>query len=168
MRLLLTSEFATRPGSPYSETELVSSELLLNGKPTRLIVTGAVMEAALEWLGYRIAFLTDDIPFEDMLRIYMFDAKMALVDAAVLGAMYSTGTFTKLSLQPPNTLTFRFFGGAVWRMVLLAKREFCIPALSDPSGVSRKFQFFSHFRIDGKPQPDGVRGISRHSDTATS
>lgn len=157
MRLLSTSEFAARLASAYSDTELATSELLLDGKPTGLIVTGTVLEAALEWQGCRIAFLTDDIPFEDMLRIYMFDANMTLVDAAVLGAMYSTGTFAELSLQPPDALTFRFFGGTVWRMVLLAEREFCLPVLSDPSGVSRKFKFFRHFRIEGKPQPEGVR-----------
>ncbi|WP_158568006.1 MULTISPECIES: hypothetical protein [unclassified Duganella] len=59
-------------------------------------MTGAVLEAALEWQGYRIAFFTDDISFEDMLRIYMFDANMALVDAAVLGAMYSTGIYAAM------------------------------------------------------------------------
>lgn len=167
MRLLSTSEFAARLASPYSDTELATSELLLDGKPTGLIVTGAVLEAAVEWQSCRIAFLTDDIPFEDMLRIYMFDANMTLVDAAVLGAMYSTGTFTKLSLQPPNALTFHFFGGTVWRIVLLAERELGLPFLSDPSGVSRKFQFFRHFRIEGKPQPEGVRGVSNQSGTAT-
>lgn len=166
MRLLSTSEFATRLASPYTDTQLASSELLLDGKPTGLIVTGAVLEAALEWQGYRIAFLTDDIPFEDMLRIYMFDADMTLVDAAVLGAMYSTGTFAELNLQPPNALTFRFFGGTVWRMVLLAEREMAFPFLSDPSGVSRKFKFLRHFRIEGKPQPEGARGISSQSETA--
>lgn len=167
MRLLYTSEFAARLASPYSDTELATSELLLDGKPTGLVVTGAVLEAAIEWQGCRIAFLTDDIPFEDMLRIYMFDAKMTWVDAAVLGAMYSTGTFTELRLQPPNALTFRFFGGTVWRMVLLAERELRLPYLSDPSGVSRKLQFFRHFRIEGKPQPEGVRGVASQSDTAT-
>ncbi len=127
---------------------MASSELLVDGKPTGLIVTGAVLEAALEWQGCRVAFLTDDIPFEEMLRIYMFDANMTLVDAAVLGAMYSTGVFAKLSLQPPDALTFRFFGDTLWRMVLLAEREFALPFLSDPSGVNRKFKFFRHFRIE--------------------
>ena len=167
MRLLSTSEFATRLASPYTDTELASSELLVDGKRTGLIVTGAVLEAALEWQGCRIAFLTDDIPFEDMLRIYMFDANMTLVDAAVLGAMYSTGTFSELNLQPPNALMFRFFGGTIWRMVVLAEREFALPFLSDPSGVSRKLKFFRHFRIEGKPQPDRVRGVSSQAETAT-
>lgn len=156
MRILSTSEFATRLASPYTDTELASSELLLDGKPTGLIVTGSVLEAALEWQGCRVAFLTDDIPFEDMLRIYMFDANMTLVDAAVLGAMYSTGTFAELSLHPPNALTFRFFAGTAWRMVLLAEREFSLSFVSDPSGVRRKLKFFRHFRIEGRPQPAGV------------
>ena len=52
-------------------------------------------------------------------------------------------------------------------MVLLAERELGLSFLSDPSGVSRKFQFFRHFRIEGKPQPEGVPGVSSQSDTAT-
>ncbi|NGZ88273.1 hypothetical protein GW587_28970 [Duganella sp. SAP-35] len=156
MRLLSTTEFAARPAAPYTDTQLASCELLLDGKPTGLIATGAVLEAALEWQGCRLAFLTDDIPFEDMLRIYMFDASMTLVDSAELGAIYSTGTFAELRLQPPNALTFRFFGGTVWRMTLLAEKEFAPPLLSDPSGVSRKFKLFRRFRIEGKPIPEGV------------
>ena len=140
------------------DTELASSELLLAGSPTGLTVTGEVLEAAVVWQGYHIAFFTDGIPFEDMLRIYMFDANMTLIDAAVLGAMYSTGAFTDLRLQPPNALTFRFFGGIVWRMVLLTEREFALPFLSAPSGVHRSFKFFRHFRIEGKPHPEEVPG----------
>ena len=112
-------------------------------------MTGAVLEAAIEWHECRIAFFTDDIPYEDMLRIYMFDVAMTLVDAATLGARYSTGTFAELTLQPPNSVSFRFFGGTVWRMVLLDDQEFALPFLSDPGGVRRKFKFFRHFRIEG-------------------
>jgi hypothetical protein len=160
MRLLPTSELATRLASPYTDTAMASSELLLGDNPTGRIVTGAVLEAALEWQGYRIAFFTDDIPFEDMLRIYMYDANMTFVDAAVLGAMYCTGVFSDLKLQPPNALTFDFFGDTVWRMVLLAEREFALPFVSDPRGVWRKFKFFRHFRIEGKPQPERTRASS--------
>lgn len=157
MRLLSPSEFAVRLASPYAASELATSELLLNGKPTGPIVTGQVLEAAVEWQGFRVAFLTDDIPFEDMLRIYMFDASMTLVDAAVLGAMYSTGTFSALSLEPPDAMTFRFFRGVTWRMVLLPGREFAFPLLSDPSGSSRKFSFFRHFRLEDEPQQEGLQ-----------
>ncbi|WP_432382958.1 hypothetical protein [Duganella sp. P38] len=85
------------------------------------------------------------------LRIYMFDDNMTQVDAAVLCVMYYTGTFAELALHPPDTLSFRFFGGIVWRMVLLSEQEFAFPFLSDPSGVSRAFKFFRHFRVEDKP-----------------
>jgi hypothetical protein len=107
VRLLPTSKFAARLASPPSDTELPSSELLLDGRPSGLIVTGAVLETALEWQGCSIVFFTDDIPYEDMLRIYMFDANLTLADSAVLGSRYSTGTFAELNLLPPNSLTFR-------------------------------------------------------------
>ena len=138
---------------------MATSELLADGVPTKVVVTGAVLETAVQWRDYRVAFFTDDIPFEEMLRIYMFDANMALIDAAVFGAMYSTGTFAELRLQPPDTLTFRFFGGIIWRLVLLNEREFALPFVSDPRGVSRKFKFFRQFRVEGKPQPEGTPDI---------
>nr|WP_315221036.1 hypothetical protein [uncultured Duganella sp.] len=166
MKLLPTATFSARLASPPTDMELPSCELLLDGKPSGLIVTGAVLETALEWQGCSIAFFTDDIPYEDMLRIYMFDANMTLVDSAVLGSRYSTGTFAELNLLPPNLLTFRFFGGTVWRLVLLDKQEFALPFLSDPGGVSRKFKFFRHFRIEGKPQPEGACEISNQRDKA--
>jgi len=36
------------------------------------------------------------------------DANTTLINAAALGAMYSTCTFAELSLQPPRALTFAF------------------------------------------------------------
>ena len=57
MRLLPTSKFAAQLASPLIDTELPSSELLFDGKPSGLIVTGAVLETALEWQGCSIAFL---------------------------------------------------------------------------------------------------------------
>jgi hypothetical protein len=51
------------PASPGTDTELACSELLQAGKRTGIVVTGAVLEAAVEWKNYRIVFVTDDIPF---------------------------------------------------------------------------------------------------------
>ena len=161
MRLLSTSEFAAELASPYSESELARSELVIDGKRTGIVVTVAVLEAALAWHNYRLAFLTDDIPFEETLRIYMFDSDLKTVDTASLGAMYSTGTFAELKLQPPNAVTFRFFGGIIWRMVLLTEQEFALPCLSDPSGVHRPFKFLRQFRVEGKPQPESARSAAR-------
>lgn len=154
MRLLSRAEFSIRPHRPYTNLTLETSELLINGAPSGIILTGAILEAAVAWQGNTIAFLTDDIPFEDMLRMYMLDVERRVIDSAVLGAMYATGRFDALTLLPPDTLTFSFIGGITWRLVLLQNEEFAVPWLSDPRGVSRPLKCFRRFRLLGKPLPE--------------
>jgi len=66
---------------------------MLNGAPTGTIVDGAILEAALKWHEYTLLFLTDDIPFEDALRIYLLDEKFNVMDSAQIMWIYATGIF---------------------------------------------------------------------------
>ena len=68
MRLLSNSEFAARLASPNTDTALASSELLVDGKPTGVIVDGAILEAAVDWHGCRIAFFTD--PWGNLFELF--------------------------------------------------------------------------------------------------
>lgn len=154
MRLLLPSECAIRPCQPYSDKAMATSTIIMDGKVTDLEVTGAVLEAAVTWRDQRLLFLTDDILHEDMLRIYLLDAQHRLLDTAVLGAAYSTGAFSDLRLLPPNSLSFSFIGDITWLLLLLSQREFAVPWLSDPRGVSRPWKFHRSFRLEGKPLAD--------------
>jgi hypothetical protein len=45
------------------------SELVLNSIPTGTHIQGATLEAAVEWNSYYLLFTTDDVPYEEMLRI---------------------------------------------------------------------------------------------------
>jgi len=154
VRLLLPSECAIRPCQPDSDKAMATSTIVMDGEVTDLEVTGAILEAAVAWREQRLLFLTDDILHEDMLRIYLLDAQHRLLDTAVLGAAYSTGAFSDLRLLPPNSLSFSFIGDITWRLLLLSQREFAVPWLSDPRGVSRPWKFHRSFRLEGKPLPD--------------
>ncbi|GEM_PF-3905238 len=79
----------------------------------------------------------------------------AVLEAAVLGAAYSTGSFSDLSLLPPDTVRFRFIGGTDWTVRLLHKDQFRLPLVSEPRGVSRRLGFSRRFVVDGDPQPQG-------------
>jgi len=133
---------------------MATSTIVMDGEVTDLEVTGAILEAAVAWREQRLLFLTDDILHEDMLRIYLLDAQHRLLDTAVLGAAYSTGAFSDLRLLPPNSLSFSFIGDITWRLLLLSQREFAVPWLSDPRGVSRPWKFHRSFRLEGRPLPD--------------
>lgn len=153
MRRLPPPDLTLLLESPRSERALARSRIIAAGRDTGRIVAGEILEAAVRWANYHLLFITDDIPFEEHLRIYLLDAQWKIVDCAVLGAMYSTGVFSDLELAPPNCLHFRFFGGITWTLELLDHDVLSLP-FSDPRGVSRPFSFRKRFKIHGRPLPD--------------
>lgn len=114
---------------------------------------GAILEAAVEWEGKIVAFLTDDMPTEDSLRIYLLDSRLRILDWAKLGAMYSTGAFSALELHPPNCMRFQFFGGTTWELILASTPKLAFPLLSDPRGVCRPWRLHRHLQLRGNPVP---------------
>jgi hypothetical protein len=139
--------------SPWSEHALARSEVIAGGRNTGQVVTGEVLQAALQWKDCALLFVTDGIPSEDSLRIYLFDARWKLVDSATLGGMYTTGAFSDLELAPPNGVRFQFIGGITWERELLGDEVVSLP-FTDPKGVSRPFAFKKRFKLHGRPLPD--------------
>ena len=152
MRITTSLSLARLPQP--SDDEEPRSELLVDGRPTGRILTGAVLEAAVQWRDQHLLFITDDIPYEEALRIVLVGASLQVLDAAELGAAYSTGSFSDLSLLPPDTVKFRFIGDTDWTVRLLDKDRFRLPLVSEPRGVSRRLGFSRRFVIDGDPQPE--------------
>lgn len=154
MKLLPPSVFALRQETLLSDHAMPSSEVVVSGSPTGKIIAGAELEAAIQWHDFFLVFVTDDIPQEDTLRIYLFDRQLNLVDSATLGAIYSTGSFSELELGPPNTVRFRFIGGVTWTLELLTETTLALPFFSDPKGVHRPFKFARRFKLYGDPVPE--------------
>lgn len=153
MKLLSPSDVSLHLTNAWSEHALAQSEIVVGGKPTGRIVTGEILEAAVQWKDRCLLFVTDNIAFEDSLRIYLFDVNWELVDAASLGGMYTTGAFSDLELVAPNTARFQFIGGITWELELLDRGVASLP-FSDPKGVSRPFGFVKRFTLKGRPLPE--------------
>lgn len=137
-----------------AEDETPRSELRSDGQPTGCILAGAVLEAAVQWHDQHLLFITDDVPYEEALRIVLIGPNLAVLDTAELGAAYATGSFTDLALLPPDTVRFRFIGDTDWTVRLLAQDQFRLPWVSEPRGVSRPLGFSRRFVVDGQPQPE--------------
>jgi hypothetical protein len=110
------------------------------------------LESALQYdTGYLI-FLTDDIPDEDSLNIYLVDFSGAPMDWARIGNIYSTGSFKNLEIRQPDRVKFRFIGDTVWTLQIVRKPAWHIPFISGPAGVHRPPGFRRHFSITGTPR----------------
>lgn len=154
MRVLPTSEFSLHLyASPFSD-EMPRCEVISDGQPTGVIIDGAVLETAIGWNNYVLAFVTDNIISQEALHIYLFDADHQVVDSAWLGSIYASGVFSMVEVCPPNTVRFRFLGNMDWTLVLLSEDAFALPYLGDPCGVTRPFGFHRRFKIYAKREPE--------------
>ncbi|MDR0775624.1 MAG: hypothetical protein LBE81_03175 [Azonexus sp.] len=156
MDMRIASELTTKPVHGVGEDEVPTSEVLIHGTPTGKLVSGKILEAAVQWENRYLLFMTDDVPFEEMLSIHLLDAQMNALDSARIGCLYSTGTFTSLLLSEPNTVQFRFIGDTFWSIELLSRPRFRVPFISEPSGVWRSLGFSRHFIVHGNPRPQTV------------
>lgn len=128
-----------------------SCELVFKGTYTNKTIQGAKLEACVEIDGHYLLFVTDDIPYEEALYLYLLDADFKMLDSASLGAPYSTGYLTDLNLQPPTSVGFRFIGDTDWTVEVLKIAQWRAPFLCDPKGVLHKFGFKRHFYLRGNP-----------------
>ena len=154
MTLLPSSQFSLKVVRPLTDQAMPQGEIVINGQSTGVLIDGALLEAAIGWDDCYLAFVTDDIPNEESLRIYLFDSDLNLVDSATIGAVYSTGSFGHLELLPPNVMRFEFFGDTKWELELLVRQELTLPLIADPKGVRRPLSFHRRFRIRGQPKPE--------------
>ena len=123
----------------------------MGGVPTGKRISGAILGGAVEWDSFYLLFLTDDIPYEEMLRVVLLDAKLDVVDEALIGGPYATGSFSSLELHGTDAVRFRFIGGSPWTVHLLSRRALRLPFISEPRGVHRPFGFTRQFIVRGTP-----------------
>jgi len=138
---------------PAVQGEPPQAEVLIAGRRTGWQVGGAVLEAALRCDDKLLLLLTDDVPHEESLSIHLLDADGELLDTAWLGAVYATGMFDALRIEPPDSVTFHFFGGTEWIVRVLARPGWRLPWTLDIPGVHRRWGWRRHFVVRGRPRP---------------
>jgi hypothetical protein len=157
----IANELTIQPRQDTGADVVPTSEILLNGRSTQRFVSGAVLEAAVQWENNFLLFITDDVPYEEMLRIVLLDQQLKIVDSALIGGPYATGSFSSLQLHEPNRVAFRFIGDTDWAVELLRRSRLRLPFLSEPAGVCRAFGFSRHFIVHGNPHPqDALQHVS--------
>jgi hypothetical protein len=149
----IASELTIRLVREGDNETVPESEILLNGRPSGKLVLGAWLEAAVQWQNYYLLFMTDDVPFEEWLRIILLDNHLDLLDSARIGVPYSSGKFSSLAIKEPNSVSFHFFADTTWNVELLSKPKIRMPFITEPIGVWRSFSFSRHFIVSENPQP---------------
>ena len=144
MQLSVTEDFTTKLIRNNSDLP-PQSELLQNEMPTGIIIRGAILESVIQCGEYFLVFMTDDVPYEDTLSIFLLDTQLNILDSATIGGMYLTGSLSNIKLIPPNHINFNYIDGCDCLIDILPAPKFHIPFLSPFNAVKRPFRFYRHF-----------------------
>lgn len=121
------------------------SRILVDGRDTGAVADGVILEAAVAMPGRWLLFVTDDVPYEEGLRIQLFDAEWARIDRADMSWMYATGVFRDLRIEGEARLRFAFFDDAV-RLKMLDAPKWFLWDRREPVGGRRPIGL-RHFRL---------------------
>jgi hypothetical protein len=134
-------------------------EILHHGLALGVIVEGAVLEAAvdvpLQCGQGLLLFLTDDVPFEEMLRVTLIGPDRQVLDQVELGGPYTTGSLRDLRVLSAHTMRFNFIGDTDWTLQVLPSVQWILPWAWEPRGVSRKWPWRRQLVMSGHPKPGG-------------
>ena len=154
MEIVSDETLSTKVIDNGDDYALPKSAIYLNNNASESIIEGAVLESCVRINDFYLLFITDDIPNEDTLHIYLLNNNAVVIDSVSIGSMYATGSFELLDTIEPNTVVFSFIGSTKWKIHVFGNKVSHVPFLSDPKGVSRKLCFNTYLKIDGAPIPD--------------
>ncbi|KAF6662737.1 hypothetical protein HFD91_04000 [Enterobacteriaceae bacterium EKM102V] len=156
LRYNVTLQISKQP----TPTSIGKYEVLIAEKGTGIMVPDQVVEAAVQVDDKRLLlFLTDDVPYEEALKIALLNLNEGVKEILTLGGAYLTGSFTDLKIYP-DAVEFSFMGDTTWRVEIPVKPFIRLPFTGDPRGISRPLAFRHYIKISASPKParaDGSR-----------
>ncbi|AHG18421.1 hypothetical protein Z042_01235 [Chania multitudinisentens RB-25] len=133
-------------------------EIAVAEKGTGITVPVQVVEAAIQVDDkHLLLFLTDDVPYEEILNIALIDLNAGVKEMLTLGGAYLTGSFSDLRIFP-EAVEFSFIGDTTWRVEIPAKPFMKLPFSKDPRGVSRPVALKHYIKITASPAPARTDG----------
>lgn len=137
--------------SPATEFKQAKSEVIVAGKTTGVIVSGHVLEAAVQVDNDRyLIFTTDDVIYEEFLTVTLISLNDGVLESLQLGNEYSSGFFEKLSTSR-ESVHFHFIDDAVWTIKVADSARLRLPFFSDPRGVKRTSGLKTYMTIMAEP-----------------
>lgn len=119
--LLLTHEI---DDSGFNNSE---SEVYIRGERTGIIVPAQTLEAAILLNdGRYLLFMTDNIPYDEALEVFLIKIGDGIQEQVTLSTSYGTGTFRGMKLHE-TYVEFCYFSDETWRVEVSESRFLRLP-----------------------------------------
>jgi hypothetical protein len=98
-----------------------TSRLWFDASETALTLDGIVLEAQFDCDAGFLLLITYDVPYEEILNIYLVSPDLRVLDEENLGCFYTPGLLRDLTGTAEDCLSFSFFGGDRWSLTVLTQ-----------------------------------------------
>ncbi|HLL00686.1 MAG TPA: hypothetical protein VK539_08880 [Myxococcaceae bacterium] len=112
-------QFSLAPVPLAPEDSDATVELLSGGRATGRFLAGKALERQFQAGNAYLLLVTQDVPHEETLFIYLLDRSWKLLDMYELGAAYVPGLLQHVQVVSDRQLEFSFFGNERWRLTVL-------------------------------------------------
>jgi len=119
-------------------------QLTLEGEKVGSPIKGAHLEKqyCIQGLGY-LLMLTDNVPYEETLRVYLVNENVEVIDELEFGAGMVTGTFEIVDDKNEDSIVFSFIHESLCKLQVLKTAHWCKPLLFT-AGVRRNGALKKH------------------------
>ncbi len=130
-----------------SSTEPLYNYLTINGHRVETPIEGALLQATLQVGDRYLVFVTDGVPHEDGLWVYLIDEHYQVIDKIWFFVMYSSGVFSDMQIKSHDTVTFSFFKDDRWQLTVHQDKKRQIPWVWKQFCAHRKLSFSSYLHL---------------------
>ncbi|SJN56205.1 hypothetical protein VR7878_01651 [Vibrio ruber DSM 16370] len=115
-------------------------------------LSGKILEAQYKTdAGYYLLFLTEDVPYEEALHIYLLDQSLKIIESLELSAEYTAGILRDIQVIEKNKIRFFFFDNdQSWQLEVLQAPKRRNP-LRSAYPVKKKDKFWEKSRLRLQP-----------------
>lgn len=101
---------------PDPNEDAPRSRLVFRGELTPQRVAGVTLEAQFRINDKYLLLVTEDVPYEEALHVYLLDDRLRILDELELSNTYTPGILRDLRVIAADELEFAFFGEDRWRL----------------------------------------------------
>ncbi|MDE2516655.1 MAG: hypothetical protein KGL12_11565 [Rhodospirillales bacterium] len=98
---------------PAAPNRVPRARLIFDGQPSGQVLDGACLEAEFAVAAGHLLFVTDDVPFEEGLRLHLIAADGRLLDTRSLHQAYASPMLRDVRRIAADRFHFRFLGPAL-------------------------------------------------------
>ncbi|PCM44932.1 hypothetical protein [Marinobacter sp. ANT_B65] len=140
-----TDQFSSRLLKSSDDSQTPCLQLIKGDEPFGSPQKGALIEAQYQVDDDRyLLFITDDVPYEETLRIYLIAGNAEVLDSLEFGGYLANGTLEGLNVVGEQSIEFSFIHEKRCRLTVKSdsgwkKPLTFTPGVSRPGGLKKRF-----------------------------